>query len=105
MNYKIFLILGVFIITLISCGSNDDFKQLSHQDFLKTHDFNIGQTTLNLKDNERKRPIKAEIWYPTKDTTKTNITIQYPFKLPPTSRDADLISEKFYFHTAQVVIG
>ncbi|WP_375580240.1 dienelactone hydrolase [Marivirga tractuosa] len=95
MNYKIFLILGVFIITLISCGPNDDFKQLSHQDFLEIHDFNIGQTTLNLKDNERKRPIKVEIWYPTKDTTKANITTQYPFKLPPTSRDADLISEKF----------
>ncbi len=39
--------------------------------------------------------IKTEIWYPTKDTTRFNISTEYPFILPPTSQNADLISGKF----------
>lgn len=95
MNIRFFLVFSTISFFFYSCGIKDDYKQISHQEFLKSHQYNIGQTTLNLKDNKRERPIKIEIWYPTKDTTKTNITTQYPFKLPPTSKDADIISDKF----------
>lgn len=95
MKLKIFLTVGTLFFLLNSCGLNDDFKQPTHKEFLKTHEFNIGQTTLLLNDLSRKRPLKTEIWYPTRDTTKLNITTEYPFNLPPTSKDAEIVSEQF----------
>lgn len=80
---------------LTSCGIGDNYKQKSHQEFLQTHKYNVGQTTIELIDQSRERPIRTEIWYPTTDTTKQNITIEYPFKLPPTSKDAEIVSDKF----------
>ena len=47
-----------------------------------------------LEDTQRKRVLKTEIWYPTKDTTQINISNEYPFQLPPTSKDASLPSSK-----------
>ncbi len=95
MSKKLFLPIGILLLLLSSCGINDDYKQISHKEFLETHQFSIGQTTLLLNDSTRKRPLKTEIWYPTKDTTKFNVTAEYPFKLPPTSKDAKIIAEKF----------
>ena len=95
MKLKILLTVGTLLFILNSCGLKDDFKQPTHKEFLKTHEFNIGQTTLLLNDLSRKRPLKTEIWYPTRDTTKLNITTEYPFKLPPTSKDAEIVSEQF----------
>lgn len=95
MKLKLFLTIGTLLIILNSCGFKDNYKQISHKEFLKTHQFSIGQTTLLLNDSTRKRPLKTEIWYPTKDTTKFNVTTEYPFKLPPTSKNAKIISGKF----------
>jgi len=95
MNKRIFTTISILVIFLNSCNIGDDYKPISHLEFLKTHRYNIGQTTLELNDEERNRPIKVEIWYPTKDTLKSNGTLQYPFKLPPTSRDADIVPENF----------
>lgn len=90
MNNKIITTISILFILLNSCGNKDDHKQISHQEFLKTHPFNIGQTQLMLFDKKRNRPVTTEIWYPTKDTTKINVTAEYPFELPRTSKDADL---------------
>jgi len=95
MNNKIFTIIGIALIYLNSCGIRDDYKQISHKEFLQTHKYNIGQSTLKLVDSTRERPLKTEIWYPTKDTTKVNVTKEYPFKLPPTSKDAEIVPRKF----------
>jgi len=95
MKIKTIFTIGVLLFLLSSCGIEDDFIQPSHKEFLKTHKYNIGQTTLLLNDRLRKRPLKTEIWYPTEDTTKLNITTEYPFKLPPTSKDAKIISKQF----------
>lgn len=95
MDSKILIIIGLALIFLHSCGIGDDYKQISHKEFLQTHKFNIGQSTIELMDQRRERPIKTEIWYPTKDTTKQNITKKYPFKLPPTSKGAEIASGKF----------
>ncbi len=89
------IFVGAFLILLNSCGIENDYKQITHQEFLQTHKYNIGQSTLLWVDNKRERPVKTEIWYPTKDTTKVNVTTEYPFKLPPTSKDAAFISDKF----------
>ena len=94
-NRKSILLILVAPAILFSCTVKDDFKQISHAEFLKTHTYSIGQSSLNLTDTSRSRPIKTEIWYPTKDTTKPNISAAYPFKLPPTSQNADLISGQF----------
>lgn len=94
MKTKILALIGIAFITF-SCGPEDDYNQISHQEFLLNHPYNIGQTTLELTDQKRNRPVKTEVWYPTEDTTKMNVTENYPFKLPPTSKDADMISGTF----------
>ena len=81
----------LLMLLMLACGLNSDPKQISHSEFLQTHRYAIGQTTIELIDKERQRPIKTEIWYPTMDTTKENITANYPFVLPPTSKDAAII--------------
>lgn len=87
--------IGLLLMLLtLACGLNSDPKQISHSKFLQTHTYAIGQTTLELFDKERQRPIRAEIWYPTLDTTKVNITADYPFLVPPTSKDADIIPDE-----------
>jgi predicted dienelactone hydrolase len=85
MSSRIITTIGIALIFLNSCGIRDNYNQMSHQEFLQTHKFNVGQSTIELIDHKRERPVKTEIWYPTKDTTKQNITTEYPFKLPPTS--------------------
>jgi len=95
MTKRIFTIISILVIFLNSCNIGDDYKQISYMEFIKTHRYNIGQTKLELNDEKRNRPIKVEIWYPTKDTLKSNGTLDYPFKLPPTSRDADIVPENF----------
>ncbi|WDF66849.1 hypothetical protein PQ465_11085 [Sphingobacterium oryzagri] len=95
MKTKIILfMLGSFIAILHACNIEDDYKQISHKEYLETHQYNIGQMTLLLNDDKRNRPIKTEIWYPTNDTAKSNPTSEYPFKLPPTSKDAAIVSNK-----------
>ena len=94
MNSKIIVII-VASFFFNSCGLGDDFKQIIHKEFLQTHKYNVGQATIELMDQKRQRPIKTEIWYPTSDTTKLNITKEYPFKLPPTSNGAEITSGKF----------
>lgn len=88
-------ILYVVLILFNSCGFKDDYKQISHKDFLQTHKFNVGQSTIEFLDQSRERPVKTEIWYPTNDTTKQNITKDYPFKLPPTSKGAVIAPGNF----------
>lgn len=87
----------IFLIALIisSCGIKNNYQQPSHSDWLKLHQYTVGQTTLILFDSIRKRPLKTEIWYPTYDTTKTNVSAEYPFKLPRTSKNAEIIEGKF----------
>lgn len=87
--------LVIVVLVLSSCGVNDDYQQQHHGDWLKTHPYSIGQTTLFLTDSLRNRPLKTEVWYPTSDTTKANNTSDYPFQLPPTSKDADIIDGTF----------
>jgi predicted dienelactone hydrolase len=48
-----------------------------------------------LEDTSRNRPLKTEIWYPTQDTTGTNVAEDYPFKLPRTSQNAVIAPGKF----------
>lgn len=95
MNGRIIATVGIALIFLNSCEIGNNYIQMSHQEFLQTHKFNVGQSTIELIDHKRERPVKTEIWYPTKDTTKQNITTEYPFKLPPTSKDAEIASGKF----------
>jgi predicted dienelactone hydrolase len=87
-EYIVILLIGLF-------GCNSDPEQISYSEFLTTHSYSVGQTSLELYDEERGRPIKTEIWYPTSDTSNVNITLDYPFILPPTSEDADIASGKF----------
>jgi hypothetical protein len=72
---------------LIACSPYDDYHQPGHKDWLETHGYAIGQTSLMLEDTSRNRPLKTEIWYPTQDTTGTNVAEDYPFKLPRTSQN------------------
>ena len=95
MKIKFYLAILALTVIFNSCSVKDDYQQISHEAFLKTHRYNIGQTTLLYNDSTRKRPLKTEIWYPTADTTKPNVTLDYPFKLPPTSKNADIIPAKF----------
>ncbi len=85
---------GTLFLLLTSCYQAEHYQQITHQEFLSTHSYNIGQTSLTLIDAIRDRPLKVEVWYPTRDTTKSNITSEYPFKLPPTSRDAAFPTKK-----------
>jgi len=84
----------VVIIVGISCSIEDDYQQPNHQDWLKTHPYSVGQTTLLLVDSSRDRPVKTEIWYPTQDTTKPSVSSEYPFELPPTSKDVKIVDGK-----------
>jgi len=86
-----------FIILLMSmaCSQQDDYQQSSHRYWLERYQFAIGQKNIDLKDAKRNRPIVTEIWYPTHDTTGTNGTKDYPFKLPRTSKDAQIASGKY----------
>jgi len=95
MNFKILIIVSVVFTHINSCGTYEDYKQQTHKEWLQSHKHSVGQTTLALIDEKRGRPLKTEIWFPTTDTSKTNISIEYPFKLPPTSKDARIIEEKF----------
>ncbi len=95
MNFKILIIILVIFIHINSCGTNEDYKQVTYKEWLQSHKHSVGQTTLALFDDKRNRPLKTEIWFPTDDTSKTNISIEYPFKLPPTSKDAKIIQGKF----------
>lgn len=83
------------IIAFLFLPSCDNYQPISHQEFLKNHTYSIGQQRLELTDESRNRPIKTEIWYPTTDTTGFNISVEYPFKLPPTSQDAELPDGEF----------
>lgn len=58
--------------------------------------FNIGERTLNYKDDSRNRLVKTEIWYPTfeKDSLKERNT-ELPFILTPTIRDAKFVNQSF----------
>ncbi len=89
-----FRITSFILFTFTACN-NDNYKSQSFKNYLQTHKYAVGQTNLTLVDSLRNRPLETEIWYPTKDTTKINITTEYPFKLPPTSKDANFIPEKF----------
>lgn len=89
------ILIFIAFITLSSCSQKDDYLQPSHKAWLATHAFAVGQTSMMLEDTERKRPLKTEIWYPTHDTSKVNITAEYPFKLPRTSMDADPAPGRF----------
>jgi len=57
---------------------------------------NIGEKTITFNDSLRKRPLKTEIWYPTKDvlTNLNNATADFPFVLQPTVRNASLTNKK-----------
>lgn len=88
-----FLIILFIFFTFTACN-NDNYKDQSFQNYLQTHKYAVGQTNFTFLDSLRNRPLKTEIWYPTKDTTKFNVTKEYPFKLPPTSKDAAPIAEK-----------
>ena len=88
-----FLIILFVFFTFTACN-NDNYKVQSFQNYLQTHKYAIGQTNFTFLDSLRNRPLKTEIWYPTKDTTKFNVTNEYPFKLPPTSKDAEPIAKK-----------
>ncbi len=81
-------VLIVFLFLLKACAPEDGYRQQSHRDFLKEHRFNIGQQTLLFRDTPRQRPLKTEVWYPTRDTSGANPSAEYPFKLPPVSHNA-----------------
>ena len=85
------IVLSIVIIFLNSCTTQENGNQISHREFLQTHPFSIGQTNFTIQDSNRNRPIKTEVWYPTRDTSKFNIVTKYPFLLPPTSKDAEII--------------
>ena len=90
---RVFPIVVIPLTLFFSC--EEKFNQKSFREFLKSHSYIVGQKQVMLRDSLRKRPLKTEIWYPTKDSTGYNISGDYPFKLPPTSQNAPLINDKF----------
>jgi len=96
-NYMKLHILFYCIIIAFTCSCElaEDRLQVSHDEFRKSHLYNIGQSTIQFQDTLRARPLKTEIWYPTNDTTGLNIIRNYPFILPPTSKDAKFINSTF----------
>jgi len=90
-----FLFICFSIVILSSCDQKDEIQQLSHFEFKKSHLYNIGQSTFQFHDTIRERPLKTEIWYPVNDTTRVNLSKNYPFILPPTSKDAKFINDTF----------
>lgn len=95
MNIKTFIILLVVFMGINSCRIAEDYKQMSHREWLLSRKYNVGQSTILLIDKKRNRPLKTELWFPTNDTSRANISIEYPFKLPPTSKEAEIIQGKF----------
>tara|TARA_R110001583_G_scaffold193316_1_gene361409 strand:+ start:1985 stop:3103 length:1119 start_codon:yes stop_codon:yes gene_type:complete len=58
--------------------------------------YNVGQQTLELKDSIRNRPLKTEIWYPTKDSlSKKYHKTESPYFHKPTIRNASNTIQKF----------
>jgi len=90
---SLYSIFSFVLLTIIACNGINH-ETISFKSYLKTHKYAVGQTNFTIIDSLRNRPLKTEIWYPTKDTTKVNSVTEYPFKLPPTSKDADFISGK-----------
>ena len=96
MNIRVsFWLIVLFTLLAVIACNDENHKTTSFKTYLKTHKYAVGQTNFTIVDSTRNRPLKTEIWYPTIDTTKVNITTEYPFKLPPTSKNANFISEKF----------
>ena len=96
MNNRIsFLVIAFVSLLAITACNDENYKTVTFNTYLKTHKYAVGQANFTLVDSTRNRPLKTEIWYPTKDTTKVNVTSEYPFKLPPTSKDAEFIPKKF----------
>jgi len=95
MKPKLLILAFIFLYAFTACSIKDDYQQPSHKSWLDTHKYAVGQTSLTLQDSKRKRPIKTEIWYPTQDTTGINVTEEYPFKLPRTSKNAVIATGKF----------
>jgi len=90
-----FIISFITFSVFMGCRARDDYQQPSHRYWLETHEFAIGQKNLLLEDRDRNRPIKTEIWYPTHDTSGSNVSVNYPFKLPRTSFNAKIASGTF----------
>lgn len=84
----------VLVSSTFSACTSHTYTSQSFQQYLATHQYAVGQTTIALLDSSRNRPLITEIWYPTEDTTKVNLTTESPFKLPPTSKDAEPIAKK-----------
>ncbi len=95
MKPKLLILAFIFLSAFTACSIKDDYQQPSHKSWLDTHKYAVGQTSLTLQDSKRNRPIKTEIWYPTQDTTGINVTEEYPFKLPRTSKNAVIATGKF----------
>lgn len=57
--------------------------------------YNIGEKTIAYTDSIRNRPVKFELWYPTKETDPTaERKTDLPFILEPTIRNAAFINQK-----------
>ena len=94
-NRFLFYSISLYVVLLLSACQSDDYVVPSFKEHLKDYTYAIGQSSYTIVDSVRSRPIKAEVWYPTHDTTKVNKTLDYPFKLKPVSNDAETIAEKF----------
>ena len=95
MHFKALLFSIVLFALLSTIACNDsNHKAITFKTYLKTHKYAVGQSNFTIIDSLRNRPLITEIWYPTNDTTKVNITTEFPFIVPPTSKDADFLSEK-----------
>lgn len=53
---------GLLTALMVACAEP---APVSHRAFRQSHPYSIGQTTLELFDTTRGRPLKTEIWYPT----------------------------------------
>ncbi len=91
---SIFSIICFALLSVLSCDEGNH-KAITFKTYLKTHKYAVGQSNFTIIDSLRNRPLVTEIWYPTNDTTKVNITTEFPFKVPPTSKDAEFLSDKY----------
>ncbi|MEM7484184.1 MAG: dienelactone hydrolase [Bacteroidota bacterium] len=87
------LLFLVLIVLVSSCA--EEMPQQTFKEFLALHSYNVGQIQLEYKDHSRDRLLKTEVWYPTKDTMGYNISKDYPFHLPPTSKNARMEDGRF----------
>ncbi|SHG41671.1 alpha/beta hydrolase family protein [Pedobacter caeni] len=55
----------------------------------------IGQRTFNFKDEQRKRPVVTELWYPTTDSLNSSDQTKTPFLREFTVRGGKLPADKF----------